>query len=311
MDQLRGLRRRRRQQQVDPRVVLDHDLADEVDIDRRRGHEVDDALAIEPEIEEDAVVAELQVAIDQCDLAPELAMERDRGVDRDGRRPHPALGAVERQGATERRPGEQRFARCEAGEQALDPGQQLRRVERLDEVVVGARAQAADLLLDLPLGGEHDDRNVAGGALLGPDLGRDLVAVELGQHDVEQDQVGRLGSPQAESLRAIGRDDDVVAFLLERVLQEPLYVRVVVDDEDLGRHQSSMELAGWSMSAGSRFSGDHSPGWPIIGIVPWGEVTSPRRTQLVTRRRTRRRGGSTSRAGLPPPRRLAPRRTSR
>ncbi len=203
MDQLGGLGRRRREQQVDARIVLDHDLADEVDVDRRRGHDVDDALAIEPEIEEDAVVAELQVAVDQRDLAPELAMERDRRVDRDRRRADAALGAVEREDATERRPGEQRFARREAGEQALDPGQQLGRVERLDQVVVGAGAQAADLLLDLALGGEHDDRDVAGGALLGPDLGRDLVAVELGQHDVEQDQVGRLGSPQPESLRAV------------------------------------------------------------------------------------------------------------
>ena len=140
-------------------------------------------------------------------------------------------------------------------------------MERLDEVVVGAGAQAADLLLDLALGGEHDDRDVAGAALLGPDLGRDLVAVELGQHDVEQDQVGRLGAPQAESLRAIGRDDDVVALLLERVLQESLDVRVVIDDEDLGRHQSSTELAGWSMSAGSGSTGDDSPGSPIIGTV--------------------------------------------
>src|SRR4029078_10009870 len=96
---------------------------------------------------------------------------------------------------------------------------------------------------------------------------RDLVAVELGQHDVEQNQVGRLGPPQAESLRAIGRDNDAVTLLLERVLQESLYVRVVIDDEDLGRHQSSTERAGWSMSAGWGSTGDASPGWPIIGIV--------------------------------------------
>ena len=72
----------------------------------------------------------------------------------------------------------------------------------------------------------------------------DLVPVELGQHDVEEDQVRRLGAPQAESLGAVRRDDDVVALLLEGVLQETLDVRVVVDDEDLGRHQSSTERAG-------------------------------------------------------------------
>jgi hypothetical protein len=117
-------------------------------------------------------------------------------------------------------------------------------VERLDEVVVRAGAQAPDLLLDLALGREHDDRDVAGAALLGPDLRRHLVAVELGQHDVEEDQVGRLGAPQPEAFGAVPGDDDLVALLLERVLQESLDVRVVVDDEDLCGHPSSRICAG-------------------------------------------------------------------
>ena len=114
----------------------------EVRVDRRRRDDVDDALAVEPEVEEHAVVAELEVAVDQADLAPELAVEGDRGVDGDGRRPDAALGAVEREDPAHRRPGQQHVARREPGEQALDAGQQLGRVERLDEVVVGAGAQA-------------------------------------------------------------------------------------------------------------------------------------------------------------------------
>jgi hypothetical protein len=65
-----------------------------------------------------------------------------------------------------------------------------------------------------------------------------LVAVELREHDVEQDQVRNLGAPESEPLGAVRGDHDVVALLLERVLEEALNVRVVVDDEDLGRHQS-------------------------------------------------------------------------
>jgi len=93
-------------------------------------------------------------------------------------------------------------------------------------------------LLDLPFGGQHDDRDVADRAFFGPDLRGDLVPVELGQHHVEEDQVGLLGAPEAEPLGAVARDDDLVAFLLQRVLEQALNVRVVVDDEDLGRHQS-------------------------------------------------------------------------
>jgi hypothetical protein len=109
-------------------------------------------------------------------------------------------------------------------------------MERLDQIVVGAGAQAPDLLLDLPLGGEHDDRDVRVGRLLGPDFRGHLVAVEVRQHHVQEDQVGRLGAPQPEPLGAIGCGDDVVALLLERVLQETLDIRVIIDDEDLGRH---------------------------------------------------------------------------
>ena len=117
-------------------------------------------------------------------------------------------------------------------------------MKRLDQVVVGAGTQAADLLLDLSLGGEHDDRDVAGRALLRPDLRGHLVAVELRQHHVEKDQVGRFGAPESEALRAVRRDDDLVAFLLQGVLEQTLDVRVVVDDENLGRHQSPSGSAG-------------------------------------------------------------------
>ena len=72
--------------------------------------------------------------------------------------------------------------------------------------------------------------------LLLADLGRDLVAVELREHHVEEDERGLLGAPQLESFGAVAGDEDLVALLLERVGQDPLDVRVVVDDEDLGRH---------------------------------------------------------------------------
>ena len=198
-------------------------------------------------------------------------------------------------------------------------------MERLDQVVVGAGAQAADLLLDLALGGEHDDRDVAGRALLGPDLRRDLVAVELGQHDVEEDQVGRLGAPQAESLGAVRRDDDLVALLLQRVLQQSLDVRVVVDDEDLGRHQSSTERrrighvrrvgqSGWlprradyrhrsgRSGARTRSAGDGPQGVedePAPRLEPVGDGRD-----VGSRRRTRRVSLSVSRIGDRPARRV-------
>ena len=111
-------------------------------------------------------------------------------------------------------------------------------MERLDEVVIGTGAKTTDLLLDLPLGRQHDDRDVAAVAFLLADLRGDLVAVQLRQHHVEQNEGRILGAPEAEPLRPVGGGDDLVALLLQGVLEQALHVRVVIDHEDLGRHQS-------------------------------------------------------------------------
>jgi len=113
-------------------------------------------------------------------------------------------------------------------------------VERLDQVVVRPGPQAADLLLHLALGREHDDRDVTRGSLLRPDLRGHLVAIELREHHVEQDEGRRILRPELEALGTVAGDDDFVALLLEREAQEALDVRVVVDDEDLGGHPTSL-----------------------------------------------------------------------
>ncbi len=215
-------------------MLDDHGLG-ELGVDLRRGHQVGDALPIVAEVEEDAVVAELEHRIHERDLAIELVVQRDRRVDRDRRRPDAALGAVEGDQLAHRRPAALSAAlrRPEPRQQAAHAREELGLVERLDEVVVGAGTQAPDLLLDLLLGGEHDDRHVAAAALLVPDPLGDGVAIELGQPDIQQDQGRLLRGPELERLLAIARDRDRVAGLLERVLQEALDVRFVVDDQDL------------------------------------------------------------------------------
>ena len=174
---------------------------------------------------------------------PPEALERDRRVDRDRRRPDAALGAVVGVDAAHRRPTHERLARREARDERLHAGEQLGRVERLDEVVVGARTQRTDLLLHVAVGREHDDRDVATGPFLGPDPCRDLEPVDAHGGGVEQDQRGRLLLPQREPLGASGRDEDLVPLLLEGVLEESLDARVVIDDEDLAGHPTSRIVA--------------------------------------------------------------------
>ena len=79
-----------------------------------------------------------------------------------------------------------RAARRAAAQQRAQAGEQLLALERLDEVVVGAGVEALDAAVERVAGGEHEDRHVAVGA----QAPGDLDAVELGQAEVEDDQVG-------------------------------------------------------------------------------------------------------------------------
>ena len=83
------------------------------------------------------------------------------------------------------------------------------------------------------LGGQHDDRH----ARLGPDDPADLDARELGQHQVEQDEVGAIGAEAVERLASVGGGDDAEALRLERLDERLAKGRLVVDDEDRACHR--------------------------------------------------------------------------
>ncbi len=68
----------------------------------------------------------------------------------------------------------------------LDAGDQLALVERLGEVVVGADAEAADLVVEPGQPREDEDRRVDA---RGAQPAQHLVAVDVRQHQVEDDDV--------------------------------------------------------------------------------------------------------------------------
>ena len=68
-------------------------------------------------------------------------------------------------------------------EDVLHPEHQLLQLEGFHQIVVRPHVEPAGLVGDLPLCGDEDGRN----AVL-PQVGEQLVPVDLGQHDVQQRQ---------------------------------------------------------------------------------------------------------------------------
>ena len=110
----------------------------------------------------------------------------------------------------------------------LDPGDQRARVERLRDVVVGAELEADDRVDVVVPRGEHEDGRVAAP----PDLPADLEAVDLRQHQVEDDEVGLVPAVELEARLAVAGGDDRPALLLEVEPEEVDDVPLVVDDQD-------------------------------------------------------------------------------
>ena len=92
-----------------------------------------------------------------------------------------------------------------AAQHVLDPRRELRVVEGLDDVVVGARDQPPHAVGVRAAPGEHDHREIgvvaAGRAVGPPDLAQDVEPRRVGQAQVEDEQVGLLEVAVAQGVR--------------------------------------------------------------------------------------------------------------
>src|SRR3954453_715438 len=159
--------------------------------------------------------SELHLVAADCDLA-------SPGVDLDGAVFHHGLG----------RPAAL-LGLGGAAQDRLDASDQLARVERLGQVVVGAHLEPDDLVDVVVAGGQHQDWHVRGGA----DLPAHLEPVDVGQHQVEHHQVGLGVLGLHQRLAAVAGDLDLVARVLQVHRDEGCNVALVLDDQDLLSHR--------------------------------------------------------------------------
>src|SRR4051812_45305983 len=118
-----------------------------------------------------------------------------------------------------------------AAQERVHPREQLAEAEGLGEVVVGAHAQAEDLVRLHALGGEHQD---GGGGSAAAQFLEQLVPVALREHHVEHDQIDIRLQGHAQAGLAVGRHADVVAVLAQVQAQAQGYGAIVFDDQEAG-----------------------------------------------------------------------------
>ena len=115
-----------------------------------------------------------------------------------------------------------------------DPGSQQHGVAGLRQVVLGAELDRPDHARCLVERRDHQHRDVTALRILLEPL-QHRGPVEVGHHDVEQDQVDRLALEEGQRLPAAGRGQDAVALASEPPHQQLTVLLVVVDDQDRGR----------------------------------------------------------------------------
>ena len=110
----------------------------------------------------------------------------------------------------------------------MDSRDQLVAVERLGHIIVGAEAQRADLRIHLTDARQDQDR---GRDLGRPNLLQHVIAVHVGQVQVEKDDVVIVQLGEIEALFAQVRRVDVEAFRPEHQLDALGRRRLVFDQQ--------------------------------------------------------------------------------
>src|ERR1035437_5448131 len=129
----------------------------------------------------------------------------------------------------------------------LDATHQLAQPERLGDVVVRAKLQADDLVHLFVAGGQHQDRRLGAARAEATEY---LEAVDTGQSNIKDHEIRRLAKGKLKPLLAGTGHSDLIALLLEGVLDSPRDGVFILDDQDSGSHRAILHLRRGADSAG-------------------------------------------------------------
>jgi hypothetical protein len=118
-------------------------------------------------------------------------------------------------------------AGLDAAQDGADARQQLARVERLGEIIVGAQLQPDDLVGIVAPRGHHDERRAPALA----DAPGESEAVHPGQHEIHQQDVEPARRQLLQGLPAVHRKGRGHAVLPEELLEQPGELAIVLDEQ--------------------------------------------------------------------------------
>ena len=130
-----------------------------------------------------------------------------------------------------------------------EPRRQFADAERLLDIIVGAEIERLDLLRLAVARGQDDHRRRRELA----DVAQHVLAVAVGQAEVEDDEIGRAGRRQPQSLCAGFGHLHLKAGGGQRNREKPLDLRLVVDHQNAwARHAAGLEAIGVAWATGRR-----------------------------------------------------------
>ncbi len=130
----------------------------------------------------------------------------------------------------------------------LDARDQFADEERLDDVVVRAQFEADDAVGFRSARGQEDDRRLRQLGIVADALA-DIQPVGIGQHDVEQDEVGADPPAKVEGATAGLRPGEKKAFFFQVVLQQREEIGIVFDENNSFCH-GTFSVTGYTLQKG-------------------------------------------------------------
>jgi len=111
-----------------------------------------------------------------------------------------------------------------------DPRNELGKSKRLHQIIVAARIEAQDPVLNIAQRGQKQNRRVAAGRAQAPDEGE---PVEAGNHPIDNEQIEAIAHCAHETISTTRRLGDQVAFFAKTVRDVICILSIVFNEQDL------------------------------------------------------------------------------